>query len=253
MSHPAPALLASNRHGWADVVDELVRSCTARAPEGGLWERPGAAAVTAGAGQIAWVHGAVNATELLEVVDNASGLHEVFVADNQRAVIEALATNGWASAERLGQFVRDAVTPTGSPSLPAGVTLSELGPTDVPALRELLRTQGVDPRLLVSHYPDGFFAVAAPVRVIGAKTPSGHLVATAAVRRQSAGAMGFALNVHRDWRRLGLARAVLTESLRAAAEMGAGFVHAQASGAGAGCVAACGFTSAGTWQVMRRV
>jgi len=247
----APQAHISGRVGWTEIAEELTGASVARAPLGGLWRREGGVAVVAGPAQTAWMHGRADVAEVLEMLGGASGVHEVYVTAEHSALIDAMVAGGWQRGGFMQHVVRDLRDmPRALSSTGAGV--SELGPADVPRLRELLRCSGVPELMLASHYPDDFFAIAAPVRVVGITAGDRTLLGSCAVRRQLRGALGFALYVRPDWSGRGLARALVDAACRAAAEMGAEFVHAQAGAAATECLERCGFGHVGAWQVLHR-
>lgn len=251
MSVAAPQAHISRRIGWTEIAEELTAASAARAPLGGLWRREGGVAVVAGAAQMAWMHGRTDIAAALAMLDSASGVHEVYVTAEHLALIEAMVAAGWKRGEFMHHVVRDVTDLRGVVDL-TGVAASDLGPADVPRLRELLRCSGVPERMLASHYPDEFFAIAAPVRVVGITADDGTLLGSCAVRRQFRGALGFALYVRPGSQGHGFARALVDAACRAAAEMGAEFVHAQASAAATECLERCGFGQVGAWQALHR-
>jgi GNAT superfamily N-acetyltransferase len=243
----------SRRIGWTEIAEELTAASAARAPLGGLWRREGGVAVVAGSAQTAWMHGQVDVAAALAMLGSASGVHEVYVTAAHSALIDAMVAAGWQRGEFMHHVVRDLRDAGDVVSLcDTELRPAELGPADVPRLRELLRCSGVPERMLASHYPDDFFAIAAPVRVVGITAVDGTLLGSCAVRRQGRGALGFALYVRPGSGGRGLARALVDAACRAAGEMGAEFVHAQASAAATECLQRCGFGRVGAWQVLHR-
>ena len=251
MSVAAPQAHISRRIGWTEIAEELTSASAARAPLGGLWRQDGGVAVVAGPAQTAWIHGHADVAAVLAMLDRASGVHEVYVTAQHSALIEAMMAAGWKRGELMHHVVRDLHDSRDVINL-TDTKVSELGPADVPQLRELLRRSGVPERMLASHYPDEFFAIAAPVRVVGVRADDGTLLGSCAVRRQLRGGLGFALYVRPDASGRGLARALVDAACRAAAEMGAEFVHAQAGAAATDCLQRCGFEPVGAWQVLAR-
>jgi GNAT superfamily N-acetyltransferase len=246
--------LADRRTGWDDVVAEMVRSCSARAEAHARWQRPGAIAVLTGPAPVAWVHGAVDVDELVATLDGAADVCEAYVDRGRPGTIAALVAAGWSTAEVMAQMVATRPAPMAvrarvSADLPA---VEPLGADDLDRLRALLLAQGCEPEVLAASYPDDFFTVAAPVQVFGARDAAGQLVGSVAVRRQSRGALGFALNVAAGWQGRGLGRALVVAGLDAGFATGAEFVHAQAGQASAGLLTSCGFTGAGAWQRLIR-
>lgn len=248
----APQAHLSRRIGWTEIAEELTAASAARAPRGGLWRQEGGVAVVAGSAQTAWMHGRADVSSVLAMLDSASGVHEVYVTAAHPALIDAMVAAGWKRGEFMHHVARDLTDARRVISLTDARGVSELGPADLPRLRELLRCNGVPERMLASHYPDEFFAIAAPVRVVGITAADGTLLGSCAVRRQFRGALGFALYVRPGSQGQGIARALVDAACRAAAEMGAEFVHAQASAAAAECLSRCGFGQVGAWQVLHR-
>lgn len=246
-----PEIQIRRRIGWTEIAEEITTSSAARAPLGGLWRREGAVAVVAGPAPTAWVHGAVDVADVLAMLGEATGVHEVYVTTQHVALIDAMIAEGWKRGEVMHHVVRDLADGYGVDGS-SDVEVEELGPADVPHLRDLLRASGVDERMLASHYPDEFFAIAAPVRAVGVRAEDGSLLGSVAVRRQSRGGLGFALYVRPGARGRGIARALVEAGCRAAAEMGAEFVHAQSGAGSTDCLESCGFERVGAWQILQR-
>jgi GNAT superfamily N-acetyltransferase len=200
---------------------------------------------------VGYVHSLTDVGGLMTALADSPELVEVYVNAELTGVVDALAAAGWRAEEPMRQLVWDAWSSLPEAQSSGPLAVVELSAADLPGMRALLLAEGVDERIVAGHYPDDFFAVAAPVRVVGAHV-GGELVASVAVRRQVTAAFGFALNVRADWRGTGLGRAVVESALRAAGELGAAFVHVQATASGSGCLESCGFVRAGTWQPMLR-
>jgi GNAT superfamily N-acetyltransferase len=239
------------RSTWADVIDEITLSCTARAQSGQLLTGRGVVGVLAGAAPVVWVHGATDVARLRDVLAASPEVDEIYVSGTQQAVVEALAGNGWDPVEVVAQTVHDgAVVPQVIRGLPA---VHSLQPGDMADVRTLLRTAaGVDESLLEASYSDDFFTVAAPVWMYGARDGAGRLVGLIALRRQHRAAMGFALTVDESWRSTGLSTALVAAAVRQSTAVGATFLHAQAGERSVRRLTDCGFATVGTWHRMVR-
>ena len=236
---------------WDDVIDEITRSCTARAKPGQLLEGRGVVGVLAGAAPVVWVHGATDMARLRGVLAASTEVDEIYVSGTQQNIVEALAGNGWAHTDVVTQTVHDGrAVPQIVSGLPA---IHELQPGDMADVRDLLSTAGgVEGAQLAASYSDDFFTVAAPVWMFGARDGAGRLVGTMAIRRQHRAAMGFALTVDEEWRSTGLSTALVAAAVRQASAVGAAFVHAQACDRSARRLADCGFATVGTWHRLVR-
>jgi GNAT superfamily N-acetyltransferase len=128
-----------------------------------------------------------------------------------------------------------------------------LQPRDLPDVRDLLMTHGgLDAAQRRTSYGDDFFTVAAPVWLLGARDGADRLVGVVGVRRQSRGAMGFALTVDPDWRSTGLSMALVAAAIGQANQTGAEFLHAQAGPRSIRRLEECGFRPVGSWQRLLR-
>ena len=236
----------TTQHGWADVVDEISRSCERRATAGQLLDGPGVVGVLSGAAPVVWVHGETDASRLTEALGNSPEVDEVYVAAEQEAIVTTLGAAGWDYAESVTQMVhRGADVPLVVSGLP---TVSALQPGDMADVRDLMRRfAGVDESILEHSYGDDFFVVAAPVWLFGARDGAGQLVGQIALRRQGRSAMGFGLTVDPAWRSTGLSTVLVAAAVRQAMAVGAEFVHAQARETSARRLADCGFAPVGTW------
>jgi GNAT superfamily N-acetyltransferase len=233
--------------GWQDVVGEIVASCRRRAADNDLWQRPGAIVVAGGAGPIGWVFGEQDPAHLIHVLESSAGVTDVYVAGGLRRVTDALVVAGWSREETYDHLVLDPVA--GGPG--ADDRIEMLGPDDLADLRELLRLLGAPESILAGHYPDDFFEVCAPVRVLGVRE-EGRLVGSVAVRRQTRSALGFALNVAPEARGRGLGRALVSAAAEHAAGLGAEYLHAQSAGAAAAMLRRWGWDRVGSWALMHR-
>lgn len=237
--------VSSGAPGWSDVVGEIVASCRRRATPGGLWQGEGAIAVTQGAGPIAWVYDAQDPAAFLSVLDSSPSIDAVYVSSEQIRIAQELAASGWSPGETVDHLLFE-----GRSAGDGDPRVVTVGSSDLPALRELLRRNGAPERLLASHYPDDFFEVCAPVRVLGIRADDGQLIGSVAVRSQLRSALGFALNVAPGARGRGLGRALVCAAADHAAGLGAAFIHAQS--AGAAFLRSCGWTPVGSWVLMSR-
>jgi GNAT superfamily N-acetyltransferase len=239
--------------GWADVADELTRSCTARADEGALLSVPGAVGVLRGTAPIVWVHGETDPGRLAAILATSPEVVEVSVRAEDVATTRLLEATGWRTADLSTQLVHSGLVSTTPGQAPEGYAIVELDVADLPELRTLLATAGdASPELLASCYADDFFVKAAPVWLFGARDESGRLVGCIAVRRQQRSAMLFALAVHEDHRSAGLGRALVAEAVRTGRTNGAEFCHASADAAALPLALSCGFYRVGGWRRLER-
>jgi GNAT superfamily N-acetyltransferase len=232
--------------GWAEVVDEITRSCKRRAADGQLLEGPGVVGVLAGAAPVVWVHGPTDATRLTEALARSAEVDEVYVAAAQEPIATTLGAAGWTCTETVTQMIhRGADVPQIVSGLPA---VHALQPGDLADVRDLMRRHaGVDESMLEHSYGDDFFVVAAPVWLFGARDGAGRLVGQIALRRQGRSAMGFGLTVDPAWRSTGLSTVLVGSAVRQAMAVGAEFVHAQARPTSARRLTDCGFAGVGAW------
>ena len=233
-------------YGWNDVVSEITNSCVRRAAAGQLLQAPGVVGVLSGAASVAWVHGSVDVTALVEKVNASPELDEVYVSAGQDDAVAALRLAGWTGTEAVAQMVHSGrVVLQAVSGLPAVYALE---PGDMADVRELMRRYaGIDESMLAHSYGDDFFTVAAPVWMYGARDGAGRLVGVVAVRRQGRSAMGFALTVDPAWRSTGLSTALVASIVGRAMSVGAEFVHAQAGARSLRRLTDCGFNQVGTW------
>jgi len=234
---------------WHEVVAEIVTSCRRRAPRGGLLDIPGAVGVLSGAAPVVWAFGDAEADEVVGAVA-ASDVDEIYVQERQAALADRLDRNGWSADGRMTQVARTIAT-THDDDVDERVR--DLRSADLPVVRRaLVAWAGCDERVIAASYPDTFFTDAAPVSLMGVSTDDGEIVGIVGVRRQVLSSMLFALAVHPEHRHSRLARLLVESAVRQAHLQGSRFVHAQATGAGAGVLRACGFTPVGTWRRLVR-
>jgi len=231
--------------GWAEIVDEIIRSCESRSRAGQLFEAPGVVGVLSGAAPVVWVHGETDATLLTETLAQ-SGVDEVYVAAGQEGLVTTLAAAGWEYTEAVTQMIHRG---TDVPQVVSGLpSVHALQPGDMVDVRDLMRRHaGIEESLLEHSYGDDFFVVAAPVWLFGARDGAGRLVGQLGLRRQGRSAMGFGLTVDPTWRSTGLSTVLVGSAVRQAMAAGAEFVHAQARPASVRVLTDCGFTAVGTW------
>ncbi len=244
---PAPA-----RRGWADVVAELTRSITARAPRGELIAEPGVVGVRSGAAPIVWVHDVVDPAWLAAMLATAPGVVEAYVRGDDLATARLLEETGWRPCSVATQLVHTAGTAPAT-ALPAGYTVHELTAADLPEFRAVLTEHGdTTAEVVDACYGPEFFVRAAPAWLYGVRDASGALVGTIGVRRQHSGAMLFGLSVHDAHRRAGVGRALVEAALACAYAHGAAFCHAAAEDESVRLALACGFADVGTWRRLDR-
>ena len=236
---------------WLDVVGEIRGSCAARASDASaLLMVGGAVGLLRGPAPVVWIHGDTDVRQLTHVLAASPEVREVFVESTRSAVVDELVRSGWNCTQVLAQVVRRCGDAAADCAVTADVV--PLAVADVPEMRRLIAESGpVDLQQLEASYPDDFFAVAAPVWAFGVRDAD-RLVAMVAVRRQARSAMGFALNVAPDFRRRGLATALVHAAARQGFAAGAEFVHALATGEGVYPLRECGFLTAGVWQRLTR-
>jgi GNAT superfamily N-acetyltransferase len=237
--------------GWAQVVEEVARSCERRAAAGHLLDAPGVVGVLAGAAPVVWVHGDTDATQLTDALARSPEVDEVYVAAGHEAIVTTLASAGWDRAESVAQMIhRGADVPQVVSGLPA---VHALQPGDMVDVRDLMRRYAdIEESMLEHSYGDDFFVVAAPVWLFGARDGAGRLVGQIALRRQGRSAMGFGLTVDPAWRSTGLSTLLVGSAVRQAMAVGAEFIHAQARQTSERRLTDCGFTAVGTWQRLVR-
>jgi GNAT superfamily N-acetyltransferase len=248
-----PAVSTRTTAGWADVADELTRSCAARADEGALLSVPGAVGVLRGAAPIVWVHGDTDPGRLAAVLATSPEVVEVSVRADDVATTRLLEAIGWRTAELSTQLVHAGLVSATPAPAPEGFTVAELGVADLPEVRTLLATAGgASPEMLAGCYSDEFFVKAAPAWLFGARDENGRLVGCIGVRRQQRSAMLFGLAVHDDHRGAGLGRALVAEAVRTGRTNGAEFCHASADAAALPLALSCGFYRVGGWRRLER-
>jgi GNAT superfamily N-acetyltransferase len=247
----AAAGRARQTAGWADVADELTRSCAARAAAGTLLIGSGVVGVLAGAAPIVWVHGAINAASLVHTLAS-SEVVEVNVRADDLATTRALEAAGWRTESVTAQLVhpgRDAEPQ----AVPDGYTIAELAVADLPEFRTVLAASGgASAALVAACYGDDFFVRAAPAWLFGARDAAGRLVAIVGVRRQERSAMVFGLAVDPEHRSAGLGRALVDTAVGAGRRAGAAFAHASAESDALPLALSCGFHRVGAWRRLGR-
>jgi GNAT superfamily N-acetyltransferase len=265
LDFPAATHSAPSTAGWADVVDELTRSCAARAAAGTLLHRAGVVGVLAGAAPIVWVHGSVDATALVRTLAGAPDVVEVNVRADDLATTHALEADGWRTESVTAQLVHPcrSATPAESaaaelaalaaPEQPDGYAIERLTVADLPDVRALLVDHAdATPELVDACYGADFFVRAAPAWLFGARDASGRLVATVGVRRQQRSAMLFALAVDSEHRSAGLGRALVDAAVATGRAAGAEFSHASAESDALPLALSCGFHRVGAWRRLVR-
>lgn len=249
---PSAETTVETTAGWADVADELTRSCAARAEAGTLLDRPGVVGVLAGAAPIVWVHGDVDAAELVRTLAESEAV-EVNVRADDLATARALEAAGWRTESVMAQLVHPGRAARAAAAAPAGYTIEALTVDDLPEVRAILVAHaGASTALVESSYGKDFFARAAPAWLFGARDADGRLVATVGVRRQVRSAMLFALAVAPEHRSAGLGRALVDVAVAAGRTAGAEFSHASAESGSLPLALSCGFHRVGAWRRLAR-
>jgi GNAT superfamily N-acetyltransferase len=250
----APATAAPGRTtaGWADVADELTRSCAARAAAGTLLHRAGVVGVLSGAAPIVWVHGAVDAPGLVRTLAGSPEVVEVNVRADDLATTRTLEAAGWRTESVTAQLVHPGRGAEPQP-VPDGYTIAALTAADLPEFRTVLAESGrASVALVEACYGDDFFVRAAPAWLFGARDGEGRLVATVGVRRQQRSAMVFALAVAPEHRSAGLGRALVDTAVTTGRLAGAEFSHASAESDALPLALSCGFHRVGAWRRLGR-
>ncbi|MDQ1711767.1 MAG: hypothetical protein QOE45_1217 [Frankiaceae bacterium] len=238
--------------GWADVADELTRSCAARADAATLLLRPGVVGVLAGAAPIVWVHGPVDTDALVRTLAASPEVVEVSVRADDLVTTRALEAAGWWTESVMAQLVHPG-RDTEPHRAPEGYAVEALTVADLPELRAVLLASGnASAALVESCYGDDFFVRAAPAWLFGARDANGRLVATVGVRRQQRSAMLFGLVVEPAHRSAGLGRALVDAAIGAGRAAGAEFAHASAEQDALPLALSCGFHRVGAWRRLSR-
>jgi hypothetical protein len=235
----------------ADVLAEYRRSCAARAAPGDLIDESGAIGVRRGPAAVLWLHAGIDASRVTELIANAPELTEIYVEAAAGRVIGHVVARGWRIEEVHRQQVVSG--PIADPAPVERYKIEEAAPAQMPAIRAVIGAAfNLPAHILNDCYPDTFFTVAAPVRVLVARDAAGRVVGTVAGRRQWRSAMVFGLAVEQAHRRCGLGRTLAATIVHAMLTDGADFVHGLVSADGDPLCVLRGAHEVGRWTRLTR-